>query len=212
MPRRMPPIGSRFTRSVDEATAIFRVAEAVRATKAYPKVKSQITVPIVERLYELSFLRIFAAWENFIEDSLLHMLCGFDSVLYTPVYEHPYRRFPNISAAQAALFNGKPFVLWYDPATIQTRSAKYLTAAPQQTVAASNAARLLWFAYVRNRVAHDAEDARRKFDIASMGLSGRRYPRSRAGKLLRAADPATGTKFIESIAAEFKGLALQIAP
>jgi hypothetical protein len=210
MPR-MPPLGTRFREAVDDAVALSSVAEAIRDTPSYRYIRSQLTITRVERLYEMSYLRMFAAWEAFIEDSLLHMLCGFDSVIYTPAFAPPHRRFVDLASARRHLFGTRTYLLWYDPATIQARCSRYLTTAPVEVVVSSNAARLEWFAFIRNRIAHDAEDARNKFDVAAINLAGRRFPRSRPGKFLRSPDPTSPGLFLNSIATEFKSLALQIA-
>lgn len=208
----MPPLGSRFVATSGNAIALSTTAEAIRIEPSYKNIKSKLTILRVESLYEMSFLRLFASWEVFIEDSVLHMLCGFRSGLYAPRFQAAVARYATLEDARRALYGAQDYLLWYDPARIQTRCATYLLGSPQEAVAASNSARLGWFASIRHRIAHDSEDARAKFDTASMNLAGHRFPRSRPGKLLRSRDAAAGTTFLESIGTELSNLAIQIAP
>jgi hypothetical protein len=68
------------------------------------------------------------------------------------------------------------------------------------------------FAAVRHRIAHGQEDARRKFDLATMNLCGKRYRGSRAGKFLRDWDTSTAVslRWLESMATGLEGLSSQI--
>ncbi len=208
----MPPLATRFGAAVDDAIALSSTAEAVRSDPSYVRIKSKLTMVRIETLYEVSFLRIFASWEAFIEDSLLHMLCGFESALYRPTFKTGYVQAKSLAAARSMLFGARAFMLWYDPATIRRHSSRFLVGSPQDSVAASSSSRLEWFAFVRNRIAHDSADAQRKFDTASINLAGRRFPRSRPGKFLRFEDPKAHISFLDSIASELKALAAQIAP
>lgn len=212
MPRRMPALGSQFIAAAREAIALSTVAEGIRAEASYTNIKGELTLVRIEMLYEMSFLRLFASWEAFIEDSLIHMLCGFTSALYAPSFQPGVSRFKTFSDARVSVYRGRRYLLWYDAAEIQRRCARYLDNAPQETVAASNSARLDWFASIRHRIAHDSDDARTQFDVASINLAGRRFSRSRPGKLLRSDDVGAHVTFLESIGGEFERLALQIAP
>ena len=208
----MPPLGSRFGVGANEALSLSAMTEAIRANPAYRHVKRLLPIPRVEMVYELSFLRLFASWEAFIEDALLHMLCGYASPLYMPAFQPGVAREKDLGSARAAVYRGRNFKLWYDPAVVQRRCVRFLIASPQELVSASSAARLEWFAWIRHRIAHDSEDARQKFDVASMNLAGRRFPRSRPGKLLRSIDAGSNVLFLISIANELRLLAAQIAP
>ena len=208
----MPALATKLGETIDSAIGLSRTGESIRNNPVYPGIRRELTSARMELLYEMSYLRLFSAWEGFVEETLLRMLCDYRSRLYTPSFQPGITRFTDLAAARASLFRGRPYLLWYDPDDIQKRCRHYLTGSPQESVATSNKARLQWFAAIRHGIAHNAPDAMGKVDTASMALAGRRFPGSRPGKLLAAPDPSTNLRFLYSIAAEFRNLSLQIAP
>jgi len=55
----------------------------------------------------------------------------------------------------------------------------------QATVIASNLTRLVHLAATRHRIVHDQNDAKKKFDAATLLIAGRTHRASRPGKFLR---------------------------
>ena len=176
--------------------------------------RGEITVPRLEYLYEIAFLRIFVAWETFLEESFLRYMCGFSSPGAQPQTSLQGAYSPNLAHARAALHGSQQYLLWHSPAKVIARSKNIFVNGAHELVVASNQARVEYFARVRHRIAHGQQDAQKKFDAATMNLVGRRYPASRVGRFLRDADPRhpLPTRWIESIAAELSGLAAQVVP
>jgi hypothetical protein len=137
----------------------------------------------VEALYELGFLRIFVAWETLLEVSFYRYLCGYKSRFGMATTTGPYCR--DIAAAEAAVLGGRRYRPWCDTATILTRCKTFIATGRHELVIARNSARLEQIAMIRHRIAHHQEDARSRFDAATMAIAHRRYPRSRPGKFLR---------------------------
>jgi hypothetical protein len=81
-------------------------------------------------------------------------------------------------------------------------------------VCQSNLARLEAFAAIRHRIAHGQDDAKTKFDAATMLLAGKRYYGSRPGSFLREFDASLtpSRRWIEIISNELVGLISQIVP
>jgi hypothetical protein len=77
----------------------------------------------------------------------------------------------------------------------------------------SSAARLAMFAAIRHRVAHGQDDAKQKFNQATMFLCGRRYRGARPGSFLRDWDTSSqpNRRWLEVISLELANLARQIA-
>ena len=215
MPRNMPALGSEFRRQVDSAILIAKAGELARdALPARSAARGELRPSRLEAIYEMAYLRIFVMWEVFLEETLIRMMCLQRSPLCTPVPQVPGTRFPSLAAARAALYGGQRYLLWHDPGRVVARSRAWLHLGPHELVIASQSANLEWMASVRHRIAHGSDDARSKFDFASMQLAGRRYRGASAGRLLRDADPnsVAEERWLTILGRALGDLALQIAP
>jgi len=186
MPRQMPRLDLAFGAQAQSALAIARAGEVARINGG-AGVRSELTEARLIFLYEVAFLRVFAAWEICQEEYFIRGLCGFtigghqevpSSGAYTPT----------LAAAQATVLQGRPFILWHNPTKVIARCQSFFQ--PVGPCALENAlngnlSRLEQIAIIRHRVVHDQHDAKKNFDNASAGLTGRTYPASRPGRLLR---------------------------
>ncbi len=206
----MPPLGSRFAIYADRMTA---VCEAVEITLAQSQpgtvARKQLTHQRVALLYEAAYLRIFSSWEIFLEDVCLRQMLGYSSPMYSPSVS--VGGLVTLADARAHIYGKRDYVLWHNPDAVRKRVAGRLVNSPIETVVNSSFQSLEWMSYVRHRVAHDSDDARGKFDGATMGLAGRRYPGGRPGHFLRASD-GIPRRWLPTLSARLKGLAIQIAP
>ncbi|HUC06817.1 MAG TPA: hypothetical protein VMR96_01910 [Solirubrobacterales bacterium] len=177
--------------------------------------RRELTTARVGLLYELAYLRMFASWEAFLEDSFLRMMCGWISALHLPLLRSPHTPFATIGEARAALLNGRDFILWHNPNAVERRCVKWFSDGVHSEVLASDEARLEWYAAVRHRIAHGSAQVKKEMDIASMGLAGQRYPGASAGSFLRdwrSSEPLIQERWLRTIAVELMELARQIAP
>jgi hypothetical protein len=207
----MPRFDLRLAGVAQIATAIAKAGEAAHIS-AESTVRRQWTVARLEALYELAYLRVFAAWESCLEAIFLRSLCGYASrggqeTLKTGGY------FPSLAAAEAAAMGpGRTYLLWHNPVRVINRCQQFIRAGREEITINSNLARLQDFADARHRVVHDHTDAKRKFDVAALNLVGRTYPASRPGRLLRDWDrsaPVT-RRWLETVALELTNLAGQM--
>ena len=76
MPRAMPALAKHFQTACDTACRLAVAGELVRASGGVVA-RQEFTLPRLEYLYEIAFLRIFIAWEFFLEESFLRYMCGF---------------------------------------------------------------------------------------------------------------------------------------
>jgi hypothetical protein len=215
MPRQMPALGGTFGRAVDAAVAIAEAGELVRASAAAGSVaRRELRQSRLEALHEMAYLRIFIAWEAFLEATFLRMMCGYDSNTYTPAFAAGQGRQATLAHARLAMLDGRQYVLWHNPKHVRKRSAGWFIAGPHEVVIDSNLTRLEWFAAVRHRIAHGTEDTRASIDTATINLGGRRYPGSSAGRFLRDWDTSSSppSRWLSSIGHELRNVALQIAP
>ena len=208
MPRSMPPLASDFSAMVDRATQIAQAGEVLSALERTKK--KNMNVPRLESLYETAFLRIFLAWESFLEDSFHRFLCGYPTPSTSPTLL--VGRFQNLQAAASHVLGPHDFVSWTQPKGIVSRSQRYIQQGKHETVINSNSARLQHLASVRNRIAHRSQYSRTMFDGATISLAGRRYRGGSPGRFLRDNDPISNPpeRWLRSLGKELVGLAGQI--
>src|SRR5581483_10968895 len=110
MPRPMPRFDLRLAAGAHLAAGVVHAGEIVRLARE-PVGLREWTINRLEALYELAYLRVFAAWETCQEDVFCRTLCGYVStagqeVLVAGAFH------PNLAAAEAAMLGGQPFKLW----------------------------------------------------------------------------------------------------
>jgi hypothetical protein len=211
----MPRLARDFRTSAAAAAGLAEAGEIVRALSApRGRIHQELTIPRLEALHEMAYLRIFVRWETFIEMSFLRMMCGYESAIYVPQFATGRTRQRTLSAAQTALFGSRDFLLWHNPRSIRDRARDWFAGSPLELVAVSNFNRLEWFAAIRHRIAHGSEDARQNLNRATIGLCGRRYRGASAGRFLRDWDSSVTPpqRWLHTIAAELENLAAQITP
>jgi hypothetical protein len=215
MPRQVAFLASQFRDEVDKALEIVRAIERVRfSLPSAPTIQRDLTSHRIELIYELAYLRIFLFWENFLEESFERYLCGYANSTgrQTLISGSFYKRTTDANQAIRAFEGGRrQYVLWHSADRVVARSQNFFRRGQHEIVINSNLSRLRDFSYIRHRIAHLQDDARRKFDRASMTVCGRRFIGAKAGKLLRYKSSPT-ERWIEVIARELSNLAGQIAP
>jgi hypothetical protein len=203
----MPPFASAFRHRVIDCFELAEAGEIASLSSA----SAEWPVTRIEQLYELAFLRIFIEWEVFLEQTFVRYLCGYRSIhgRYTPVSG---RYCASIAAAETLVFGNSGYALWHNPTRVVTRSQAHLTLCTHEIVIRSNISRLEHFSAVRHRLAHGQEDAKKKFNAATMALCGRRYPVGRPGRFLRDFDRSVtpNRRWLETLGLELGGLARQI--
>lgn len=185
MPRQMPALASEFSKEVQAAVELARSAEEARTfLSSFSDKRSLLHLSRIELLYELAFLRLFNAWEQFQEEAFIRYLCGYQA-------SHGQDRlvrgtyYPTLSSAKNAVLGNRDYVLWHNPKAVVDRSRKWFVSARHDLVIDSTVGRLEYFAAVRHRIAHAQEHAKKQFDVATTGLIGRRYRGARPGRFLR---------------------------
>jgi len=214
MPRQMPALALSFRTQKDEALGLAEAAERIRVSVASsPSLRQELTLNRIHLIYEMSFLRFFALWETFLEESFLRYLCGYvnsngPQTLLTSGTSK------NLHDAKALLFGNRQFLLWHNPKQVTDRCKSYFHRGLHDAVISSSHARLEWFSSIRHRIAHDQDDAKNKFDLACINLCGRRFSASRPGPLLREWTTVGGqrTRWLNAIGNELCDLADQITP
>src|ERR1700691_3145933 len=114
MPRRMPAFDRVLQNHADSAIAIVRAGELAHAAGSLA-IRKEWAATKLEALYELAFLRVFAAWEMCLESVFFRSLCGYASAVgQETLVAGSY--FRNLAAAEASILTPRrPFLLWHDP-------------------------------------------------------------------------------------------------
>jgi hypothetical protein len=194
MPRRMPRFDHVLSGQAQSAISIVRAGE-IAHTSGGPSIRKEWSVAKLEALYELAYLRVFAAWEMCLEAVFYRSLCGYASSAgqETLVAGSYYR---TLAAAEAAVLGGKAYRLWHNPQHVIDRCKSFIKSGAgcpclQETALSSNLAYLVNLGATRHRIVHGNADAKGKFDLATLQIAGRAYPSSRPGKFLRDWDAST---------------------
>src|SRR5664280_917254 len=210
MPRQLP----RFDR---ELLAEAKMAHSVILSGEQSKILSRgdWTPTKIEYLYELAYLRLFAAWEATLESVFLRMMCGYSTRRGRAEHLKSGPHCRSLHDAETTILRGQRYVLWHDTGKIITRCQTHFKprrmGAPPilEAIISSHQARLDAWASIRHRIVHEQNDARARFDQASTMFAGRTYPASRPGKFLKDFDKSSTPPktWIETAINELTGLA-----
>jgi hypothetical protein len=212
----MPALAAEFRATAKSAVGLPEAGETVREVGGQGTIVRRELTPLrLMALYEMAYLRMFVAWESFLEETFLRTMCGYESAQYIPIFKSGQSRQPNLKDAfQALLFPGQDYLLWHNPKRIKRWAESWFDQGPHELVIASNLSRLEWLGAIRHRIAHGSKDARTKMDKATTGLAGRRYAGSSPGRFLRSWNEASQPRerWLYTIRSELSGLAGQISP
>jgi hypothetical protein len=210
----MPRYDLTFQQEVDGLLALVDASEALRDDPTHGRSnRTRLTLARLQAIYELAYLKMFTRWEVFLECALLRYLCGYQSRHGRPAIHSQPTYFPTIATATAALMRpGHTYLLWHNPQYAITRSHNHLTACPVENILAAATAQITDCSNIRHHIAHAQDDARAKFDIATMNFAGRRYPGSYPGLFLRDVNNAVNppVRYIRHLAQFLCALASQI--
>jgi len=211
----MPSLGTKYVADFNRTLSIVSATETLWLT-APPasEIRKQLKVPQLEALYEAAFLRVFSAYENFLEDSLSHFMAKYETPGYTPVPAAGASLHGTIKRALVALYGTRPYLLWHGVPTVIRRAQNQLDACPIETVLISNQLLLEDYARIRHRIAHDSQDSANQFATAATRITGNTHG-GKPGRLLRAndiSDPLNQQKWIRRIVDDLAGVVLQICP
>lgn len=214
MPARpMPPLGTAFCEAADKALVVIQGLEILKGSVAAGSSAHLTLSPTrLEYTYEAAFLRIFTQWEVLLEEAAIRYMCGYTLVQFQPTFPAGVTKQKDIIQARGLLLGGRPFALWHKATKNADRVAKWVDLCPVETVMRSSATWLDSVSSIRHRIAHSSDDARQKFDSATLALAGRRFRGGSPGRFLRGIDVATGGRRIDRLISQLKNLALQVAP
>ena len=208
----MPPLADFFAARCEKAQDFACAVERAKERIGVPEGGRVLGVAKLEFAYELAYLRVFTAWEDFLEESFLRYMCGYEArhgqeqLIAGGTYN------ADLAKARTNLYRSRRYILWHNPGNVISRAQTYFQRSKHEIVLASMQGRIEHYAAIRHRVVHAHAEV--NFDLATMALAGRRFRGSRPGRFLRAAVPHSTTpmRWIDQIVLDFRGLAHQIVP
>lgn len=210
----MPSLATAFRRQVLAALDLVDMSRRLRSDKNIGQtVRSHLTLYRHNLLSELAYLRVFNQWEVCLEEAFLRYLCGYEFMGKAETCLPTISK--NIHAARAAVYGKRPYLLWHNPSHVVTRANLHFAAGSRLALVIGSAlSDVENFAAIRHRIAHDHNDAKQKFDAATMSLASRRFPGGRPGAFLNHATTLRGNPatWLERICGELCSLASQLAP
>ncbi len=116
----------------------------------------------VQLVAELSFLRIFLAWEDFLEETFIRYMCGARSASgYAPVLVAQYS---SIDRARRVIQGSRPYADWAHPKLVIERAELYFhDGEPYRSALRAGMVGLNEMLTIRNRIAHRSPHATAQF-------------------------------------------------
>src|SRR4029077_1888067 len=124
MPRRMPRFDRELYSQAQSAIAIVRAVEVSRPSGGV-SIRKEWSAVRLEALYELAYLRVFAAWEMCLEAVFYRSLCGFASAAGKETLVSG-RYYSTLAAAESAVLGNRSYVLWHNPQHVIDRCQKFI--------------------------------------------------------------------------------------
>lgn len=211
----MPQLGSKCVARFNEDLKIAATTEGLwLGAPPASEIKKQLKVGQLEALYEATFLRVFASFESFLEDSLAHFMAGYATPNHSPSPAAGTALHATVTAALGALYGNRSYLLWHDVGRDIGRAKTHLLNCPLETILAANKVQLDDYASIRHHIAHNSKDSRQKFEAAARRITGSTHG-GKPGRMLRSediSDPLNTPKWIRKVVDDMAGVVLQICP
>lgn len=157
-------------------------------------------------IVELSFLKLYLAWEQFLEETFTRFMCG--SITASGYSPNRFVQPPTLKHAYSMVLEGKSFVDWTKISNIIRRARMFFEEGePYVTAVGSASSELEEMRRIRNRIAHRSEHSVRLFKEVVRQRIGSIPKGMRPGRFLLYIDPNTNQSFLE----EYSTLLLAIA-
>lgn len=178
---------SEFTRELSNATQLVDTIEQSPGALHQPQ---------VDLIFELAFLKIFIAWEQFLENTFIRYMCGASSLSG----EKPRRivsvRF--LDDALRVIYGNRLYADWTSVDVIINRANSFFdNGEPYATPLQSAAVELTSMKRIRNHIVHHSKKSREDFGKVFANIYGFRPQGMSAGRFLRQRIDAYSDKCIK---------------
>lgn len=188
MARKLETALGDFLCSVREAERL--AADADRWSIAPAGARPLITSKRRDSMIEIAFLRMFLAWEVFIEQSFVLYVMG-----AKPLRGRSLQRFvfpPTRSKAEEWLTDGRDYATWGSAAAVGQRAERYFRdGRPFAEILRANQNFLDETRFIRNAIAHRSGDAFERFEVLVRNRLGALPANTTVGSFLATAVPVS---------------------
>ncbi len=149
--------------AVADGLARFRAeVQAAESLRAKANAAGSLDASEAHMLYEATFLRIFRAYENFLEETFLSYLVGEATVRGTVL--KPYVTPLDLAHARKIVTSSQPFLDWTNPQTVISRAETYIEdGGPIKMAIASSQSSLKFAKRIRNHIAHNSAESESEY-------------------------------------------------
>lgn len=186
--------------------------EASNATKLLDKIETSPGVlhqPQVDLIFELAFLKIFIAWEQFLENTFIRYMCGASSLSGKKPTRIVSARY--LDDALKVICGDRPYADWASVEIVVERANRFFdNGEPYTTPLQSAAAELANMRRIRNHIVHHSNKSREDFNKLLVNTYGFRPQGMTAGRFLRRHLNVHGEQRIQEYAKMLESLAKMI--
>ncbi len=187
-------------------------AEVSNATKLLDKIENNPGVlhqPQVDLIFELAFLKIFIAWEQFLEDTFARYMCGASSLSGRKPTRNATARY--LDRALSIIYGGQPYADWTSVDVVVERANRFFDRGePYATPLQSATTELRNMKKIRNHIVHHSKKSREDFNRLLVSVYGFRPQGMTAGRFLRRSLSTHGRQRIQEYAEMLESLARMI--
>jgi len=183
--------------------------EVSNATKLLDKIENNPGVlhqPQVDFVFELAFLKMFIAWEQFLENTFVRYMCGASSLSgKKPIRIVSVR---HLDDALRVIYGGRPYAGWTSVEVVVDRANSFFASGePYATPLHSAAVELSDMKRIRNHIVHHSNKSGEDFTKLLVNTYGFRPQGMTAGRFLRRPLNVHGTQRIQEYAKTLASLA-----
>jgi hypothetical protein len=196
----LQPVLSEFKAQVSNATKLLTTIESS------PGVLHQ---PQVDLIFELAFLKIFIAWEQFLENTFIRYMCSASSLSG----KRPTRivSVRHLDDALRVICGERPYADWTSVEVVVDRANRFFDSGePYATPLQSAAVELTNMRRIRNHIVHHSNKSRDDFNRLLVNVYGFRPQGMTAGRFLRQRLSVQGQQRIQEYAKTLESLAKMI--
>jgi hypothetical protein len=162
---------------------------------------------------EMAYFRVYLAWEVFLEETFVLYLMGRQAPRGRAVSRLSFP--PNADFAKDWVIpEGRPYASWAEDKVLRRSERFFRDGRPFAGVMRSNLNALHEARRIRNAIAHDAPQAREKFEEVVRQRLGTLPPNTTVGSFLSMTQPGTTppSSFLELYVSRFEKMAGSIVP
>src|SRR5690606_15499846 len=104
----------------------------------HPIVQSRLHYRDVNFLYEAAYLRMFVAWEDYLDRAFVYLLCGRHHADGIEPLRPGVSYAKTLSESQQLAYGGRDFALWHNPEKVIERARRFFLNGRVEQILASD--------------------------------------------------------------------------